>query len=335
VADAAGVHRSTASRALDPAATHLVAREVAARIQAAARQLGYRRDVVAASLRTKRSRLVGAVVPDIANPVFGPILAAMETELRRNGFAAIVANAGPDPEQQAEVVEHLIARRVEGLVLATVRQDDPVLTHCIQANVPTVLVNRAETGQRVSAVVSDDALGLRLAVEHLTSLGHRWVGHLAGPGHLSTGALRRRGYEDAMQAAGLAENIVVVEAEVYAREAGRAAARALLDRSAALTAVAAANDLLALGLYEELKARNLSCPDDVSVVGHNDMPLVDMVAPPLTTIRIGHAEMGAEAARLLLRQIGESTPPVTRVTTPVLIVRGSTSAPVGSRRGAA
>lgn len=326
IADAAGVHRSTASRALNPTTAHLVGADVVERIQALARDLGYRRDVLAASLRTRRSRLVGVVVPDIANPVFGPILSAIETELRSRGFSAIVANAGADPAQQIDIVEQLIARRVEGLILATVRQDDPVVTHCLRAGVATVLVNRAEAGNRVSSVVSDDVRGMRLAVEHLAGLGHRAIGHLAGPPHLSTGALRRQGYEAAMRDAGLGAFIAVSKAAAYTREAGREAAETLL-RSPGLTAIAAANDLLALGAYLAVAGRGLRCPADISVVGHNDMPLVDMVAPPLTTVRIEHTAMGEEAARLVLRQIDGTRDPVIRIATPTLVVRGSTAPP--------
>jgi LacI family transcriptional regulator len=329
VADAAGVHRSTASRALNPDTAHLVADEVVERIRAHARRLGYRRDAMAAGLRTKRSRLVGVVVPDIANPVFGPILSAIEIALRANGFSALVVNAGADPQEQIGIVESLVGRRVEGLVLATARQDDPVVTYCLAAGVPTVLVNRAEADRRASAVVSDDVLGLRLAVQHLIGLGHRRIGHLAGPPHLSTGALRRRGYEEAMRIAGLEREILVEAAAAYTRPAGRAAAESLLDRGG-VTAIAAANDLLALGAYEALAARGLACPQDVSIVGHNDMPLVDMVAPPLTTIRIGLKQMGDETARLLLEQMRGRPETVTRIVEPQLVVRGSTAPP---RRG--
>ena len=324
VADAAGVHRSTASRALNPEACHLVAEEVVERIRAQARRLGYRRDVLAASLRTRRSRLVGVVVPDIANPVFAPILGALEIELRVNGFSSLVANAGPDPQQQIAIIESLVARRVEGLVLATARWNDPAVTFCIDAGVPTVLVNRAEARTRVSSITSDDVLGLRLAVEYLVSLGHSNIGHLAGPPDLSTGALRRRGYENAMAAAGLEDRIAVEAAEAYTREAGREAAKRLLARND-LTAIAAANDLLALGAYQALARIHLRCPKDISVVGHNDMPLVDMVDPPLTTVRIGLKEMGEETARLLLAQIRGGQGALSRTIKPELVVRGSTA----------
>lgn len=223
------------------------------------------------------------------------------------------------------MVDQLIGRRVEGLVLATVQQDnDPALSRCLEAGVPTVLVNRAESRVRAPTVISDDAAGMGLAVRHLVGLGHRAIGHLAGPQTLSTGVLRLKGFIEAMQEAGLDAG-AVAQAAAYTQEAGRAAAGALLDRFPDVTAVAAGNDLVALGVYQELAARGLACPRDVSVVGHNDMPLMDMVHPPLTTVRIRPKEMGAEAARLLLDRISnDKAPIVSHVTAPELVVREST-----------
>jgi LacI family transcriptional regulator len=331
VADAAGVHRSTASRALNPEKAHLIGQDVVERVQAAARRIGYQRDVLAAGLRTKRSRLIGVVVPDMANLVFAPILSAIETVLAENGYSALIANAGGGVERQIRIVDQLIAHRVEGIVLATAQQEDPVLTRCLEAGVPAVLVNRAEAAARASTVISDDINGMRLAVEHLVGLGHRRIGHIAGPGHLSTGFLRRQGFEQAMAAAGLDAGAVAV-ASAYTRDAGRVAAAELLDNHHDLTAVATANDLLALGLYLEMRARGLDCPGDLSVVGHNDMPMIDMVDPPLTTIHIHHGDMGRQAAELLLKQIGKpDAAPIVRVIEPELVLRGSTAAPRGNR----
>ncbi len=329
VADAASVHRSTASRALNPATRHLVAAEAVARIEEAARALGYRRDDLAASLRTGRSYLIGVMVPDIVNPIFAPILQGVETALAKQGYSALVANAGNDAKRQLSVAEQLIGRRVDGLILATSAEDDPVVAMCVAQDVPAVLVNRSERASRLPSVVSDDFEGMKLAVEHLVSLGHTRIGHLAGPSHLSTGLRRRAGFEAAMKALGLDAGVIVT-ASAYQRGAGAMAAAELLDRHA-VTAIAASNDLLALGAYRALSGMGLSCPRDISIVGHNDMPLVDMVSPPLTTIRIDPTNMGERAAALLLDWLG--SPPgmepraTQQVMRPSLVVRGSTSAP--------
>jgi len=319
------VHRSTAARALDPAQSHRISPDVVERVRAEARRQGYRRDAIAASLRTGRSRLVGVVLPDLSNPVFAPILSGIGTALAKRGYSMLVADGNADQAGQIALVGELIARRVDGLILATARRVDAVLTVCLKAGVPTVLVNRGEDELRAATVVTDDMGGMRLAIEHLVSFGHRRIGYLAGPVDLSTGVLRCRGFEAAMTAARLDPSSIVT-ATAYSRDAGEVATEALLDRWPGVTAIAASNDLLALGAYQLLKQRGLSCPHDLSIVGHNDMPLVDMVAPPLTTVRIAHADMGESAASLLLSRIADPTGGIEiKLTSAELIKRSSTA----------
>jgi LacI family transcriptional regulator len=170
---------------------------------------------------------------------------------------------------------------------------------------------------------------MRLAVNHLIALGHQRIGHIAGPHEVSTGARRRAGFEASVAAAGLPPRHVAVEtAEAYTRRAGCDAALRLLDRKRPPTAIVAANDLLALGVYDALAARGLNCPQHISVVGHNDMPYVDLVSPPLTTVRIAQRDMGEAAAQLLLDRIAHAVVKNEHIVlAPQLIVRGSTAAP--------
>lgn len=309
--------------------SHLVAADVAERIRAAASAIGYQPNVTAAGLRTGRSGLIGVLAPDISDPGFPPILSGVTETLGAEGYATIVVDVGPDPSRQQELVDKLIARGVDGLVLATVVLNDPVVGHCLAASIPVVLVNRTDAGRRLPAVVTDDEAGMRLAVEHLVGLGHRRIGHIAGPQNVSTGALRRAGFKAAATRAGLtAQGNMVETARAYTREEGRLAALRLLERKPAPTAIVAANDLLALGIYDALSGRGLHCPSDVSVVGHNDMPYVDMLSPPLTTVRIAQRKMGNQAARLLLNQIaGPAARRERIVLEPSLMVRGSTAPP--------
>jgi LacI family transcriptional regulator len=325
VAAAAGVHVSTASRTLNPITRHLVAGNVALRVERAAQKLDYRPDLVAASLRTGRSRLIGVLVPDIADPVFSPILGGITESLLAAGYSTVIADVGSNQDRQIELIEGLVARRVDGLVLATVSRKDAVVDHCLRRGLPAVLVNRTESQPRLATVASDDAGGMKLAVDHLVALGHRRIGHVAGPQHVSTGFLRRRGFEAAVRKHGFAAADIAVEvASAYSRVEGERVAGALLDARGDLTAIVAANDLLALGVYDALHARKLRCPADISVVGHNDMPLVDMVSPPLTTVRISHREMGEEAARMMLEELaGRGHRERAVMLTPTLIVRSS------------
>lgn len=170
-----------------------------------------------------------------------------------------------------------------------------------------------------------------MAVRHLAELGHGRIAHIAGPAWLSTGAMRLRGFRLAMSELALAEREpAVIEAGAFSREAGRTACFELLDRHPDMTAIVAANDLLALGCYDALAERGLSCPKDISITGHNDAPFVDMVSPPLTTVRIGQREMGVEAARLLLARLGGQEIAADILLRPELIERRSTAAPRGA-----
>ena len=339
VAELAGVHVSTVSRALSPATRPMVVPAAVARVIKAAKTLGYRLDPVAASLRTGRSKLVGILVPDIATSVFTPILAGATERLAARGYSVLVAYVGSDIEQQLDIARGLTARRVDGLIVATASRHDPLISFCIEEKLPLVLVNRAEKDARISAVVSDDIQGMQLAVDHLVDLGHQHIGHLAGPAEHSTGFLRRQGFNQALSLRGLDPTRAPCEiAGTYTREEGAGAARRLLDSRPDITAIVAANDLLALGTYDTLQEKHLTCPRDISIVGHNDMPLVDMVHPALTTIRISHREMGGQAADLLQQAI-EGGDNLTRniVLPPKLIVRASTAPPrvIATRRRSA
>jgi LacI family transcriptional regulator len=329
VAELAGVHVSTVSRALNPATEGMVVPEAVAKVVKAAQQLGYRLDPVAASLRTGRSRLVGIVLPDVATNVFAPILTGATEQLSALGYSTIVGYVNNDNKVQHDFVAGLIARRVDGLILATVTREDPLVSFCIKERLPTVLVNRAERETRLSAVVSDDVRGMQLAVDHLVELGHRRIAHVAGPIEHSTGFLRHNGFMQAMASHGLSRTNPPCEvASTYTREAGELATEKLLEQHSEITAIVAANDLLALGAYDVIRGRGMRCPSDISIVGHNDMPLVDMVDPPLTTVRILPNEMGKEAAELLQQAIEAPTKaPRMVVLPPKLIVRSSTSAP--------
>ncbi|MDU1803426.1 MAG: LacI family DNA-binding transcriptional regulator [Bradyrhizobium sp.] len=328
IAARCGVHPSTVSRALSPAMKHLVAADVAERIQAEANALGYRLNMAAKGLRTGRSGLIGVLAPDIAAPGFPPVLSGLAEHLNAEGYATIVVDVGTGGSQQ-DLVDSLIARGVDGLVLATVRLHDDVVAHSVGASTPVVLVNRVDAAGELPSAASDDAAGMRLAVDHLVALGHRRIGHVAGPQEISTGARRRAGFEASIADSGLSLGDAPIEAATaYTRAAGREAGLRLLGRKARPTAIVAANDLLALGVYDALAASGLTCPADVSVVGHNDMPFVDLVSPPLTTVRIAQREMGATAARLLLARIRSPDAANEHVVLqPELIIRASTARP--------
>jgi LacI family transcriptional regulator len=326
VARQAGVHSSTVSRALNPETRHRLTKEVVERILAVSKDLGYVPNGAAVMLRTQRSKIIGVILPDMTNPVFPPILEGIEHVLDEAEYVAMVANTGKTADHEHLVVERFLGRQVDGLLLAAFSDDDTI-EMCAKRHVPVIMLNRGDQRQRVSSIVSDNRLGLSIAVNHLVSLGHRRIGYISGPTGVSTGKLRLEGFKAEMARHGLDADAVAM-ASAFTREAALDPARALLDRFRDLTAVVAANDLLALGLYDELKRRGLRCPSDISVVGHNDMLFADVLMPPLTTVRIRHREMGEHAARMLLHRIRDNQESIVDIVLkPELVVRESTAAP--------
>ena len=325
IAREAGVHPGSVSRALRGVAGKVSAetREKIARI---ARELGYQPNAVAASLRTKQSHLVAIIVPDIGNPLFGPIVQGLEAELRKHGLMCLVAQTPEQPASRRELVLALANRQVSGLLVLAAESDDPMLKAALERALPTVLVNRGFGEKRFASVVNDDHESVRLVLQHLQDLGHRRIAHIAGPPASSTGRARRDAFIELAAAMGF-RSALVVEAAAFTRPAGSQAMRSLWKR-AKPTAIFAANDLLALGAIEVLREAGLAIPRDVSIVGHNNMPLVDLVDPPLTTVDIAAEQMSRQAAQLMLDILREpKRVPTMLVLTPTLVVRRSTAAP--------
>lgn len=329
VARAARVHFSTVSRVMNPATRDRISAGVADRVLRAAERLGYRANALAAGLRTRRSRVVGIIIPYIDSPLYPPILLAIEEVLNERGYVAIISNTQNDPAREERMLAEMMARQVDGLILGSASRHDPAVAVWVQRGAPLVLINRTDQAGAAPSVVTDDRLGIGLVVDHLAELGHTAIGHVAGPQQLSTGAARCEGFRRAVRRHRLQAGArAVALAEDFTREAGRRACHALLDRSPAISAIVAANDVLALGCYEALRERGLACPKDVSVTGYNDSPFVDLLTPPLTTVRIPQREIGRQAARLLLQTIEEGRVAVADVVLrPQLVVRQSTAAP--------
>jgi LacI family transcriptional regulator len=329
VAEAASVHVATASRALNPDTRSLVSSTTAERVLQAARALDYRPNPIARSLRTARTDTVGLVIPDLTNPLVPPMVRGAADVLAPAGYDAWIVNTDNDPRREVAQIESLRARQVDGLIVATARLEHPLLEELHDEGVRIVLANRLLGAGRIPSVTADNAAGSALAVEHLVGLGHTRIAHVSGPQGLSTGLVRRRGYLQALHDHGLPEDPdLLVTCDAWTEEEGARAFGALLDSGLPFTAVVAGHDRVALGCYDALAARGLSCPADMSVVGFNDMPFMDKMRPALTTVRVAHYEVGAEAARLLLDSFADPGRPARGVLLqPTLVVRSSTAAP--------
>jgi LacI family transcriptional regulator len=329
VARLASVSKATVSRALNPDTEHQVSAVTAKRIKRVATRLGYVPNVMARGLRTKLSMTVGVVIPDLTNPFFPPIVRAIEDHLAAHGYTALLANTDGGAGAEEAAFEALLTRRVDGFIMASGRRG--VLDTTIRARaagIPMVMLNRDVGDTHYPLVVGDDANGVTAAVEHLLALGHRDIVHVAGPADFSTSEVRVRAF---LAACGARQGVRprVVTASALSVDAGQHTMNEILDPAPGsrdtLTAIVAVNDLVATGVLRALRAHGLRCPEDVSVVGFNDMAFAEDFAPPLTTVRVPVADMGTEAARLLLRGIESGGLERITITLPVsLIVRGST-----------
>jgi LacI family transcriptional regulator len=329
VAEAASVHVGTASRALNPGTRSRVSRSTADRVLKAATELGYRPNPMARSLRTARTHTVGLVIPDLTNPLLAPMVRGVESVLAPAGYDAWIVNTDNDPDRERALVDSLMGKQVDGLIVATASLDDRLLEGLHAEGVRIVLAKRLTRNADIPSVTADNMAGVTAAVDHLVGLGHTRIGHISGPPSLSTGAIRRRGYLQGLRDHDLPEDPrLIVTCAASTEENGARAMGQLLDSGVEFTAVVASHDRVALGIYDALAERGLRCPDDVSVVGFNDMPLMDKMSPPLTTVRVPHHEMGAEAARLLLDVLAEPDRSARAVMLqPTLVVRSSTAPP--------
>jgi LacI family transcriptional regulator len=327
VARVAGVHPATVSRALNEETRPLVNEETARRVLNAAEKLGYRPNPIARGLKTNRSYTIGVLIPDLTNPLFPPILRGIEDHLETAGYTPLIANTDNDPERELLDSQTMRARQVDGIIAATARRDHRLHDALLEAGTPLVLVNRRQEELPVSSATADDRMGMRLSVQHLLSLGHTRVAHLAGPLDYSTGFDRHEGFHETMRAAGLEPDPELVRvAEAFTESEGARLCRELVADGHRFSAVAAANDLLALGCYDVFAERGVRCPEEISVVGFNDMPFAARFQPPLTTIHIPHYEIGKAAAQLMLERLQDSDSQRREIRLePSLVVRGSTA----------
>jgi LacI family transcriptional regulator len=329
VAREAKVHPGTVSRALNEQTRPLVNDATVERVLRAAEQLGYRPNRIARGLKTNRSHTIGVLIPDITNPLFPPILRGIEDRLEREGYTPLIVNTDNDSDRERTVLEAMRARQVDGFISATARLDRELLAELAASDAPLVLVNRSLEDGSVPAVTVNDRQGIRLAVEHVAALGHKRIGHVGGPQNISTGHRRHLGFLEAMAVAGLdAPDENLRFGRWFVEEEGARVCAELLDGASDLTAIVAANDLLAIGCYDTLEARGLRCPQDISVVGFNDMPFIDRLRPPLTSVRVPQREIGTVAADLLLQRLADATQTAREILLePTLVVRGSTAPP--------
>lgn len=305
VALRAGVHSSTVSRALNPATTRRVSPSTVNRIRRIAQELGYEPNPWARSLRINKTHLIGLVIPRLTESVVATMFEAAEEGARRNGYQAITVSTQDDPGEQDRLVRTLLDRRVDGLVIATCRVEDRLPDRLEAEGVPFVLMNRG-TGEHVS-VRADDERGGYLAAEHLLDLGHRRIGMIAGPLDTLPTIQRLEGYRRAHAAAGMSVDDQLVVQSRIDMDSGAAGADQLLSLMEPPTAIFAINDVVAMGAMWVALQRGLRVPQDLAIVGYNDLPMSARLPIPVTSVAVPLADMGQYAVNVLVaRMSGQS-----------------------------
>jgi LacI family transcriptional regulator len=299
----AGVHPSTVARVLNGDPQQRVSPAVRERILTLAAERGYQPNRLARSLRTKRSSVIGTLIPDITNPFFALLFRGIEDALAERDFSVILANTDDEPAREERSVAMLLGRQVDGLILATARRRDQTVERLMQDGVPLVLVNRHTDPIAPNAVVPADYEGAVAAVMHLVGLGHRRIAHIAGSEEVSTGAARRRGYRAALEQHSIPFDPDLLVEGSYRESGGYEAMRRLLSLEEPPTGVFAVNDLAAAGAIRALREVGLEVPRDVSIVGFNDLAAVTATMPSLTTLHLPVHVMGTAAAERLLARI--------------------------------
>ena len=322
VADRAGVSKTTVSHVLN--GTRFVESETEDRVRLAMRELGYRPNLLARSLRRQETRTIGLMIPSVAGPYWAELAQVVERAGYAAGYGVLLGNSSWSVDQEREYVQLLLAKQIDGIVLAAATAEATALDEVLAAHVPIVVLNAPLQGYSVSAVLVDNYRGGYLAGEYLARLGHRHVGCITPPADYGEACQRVIGFRQAFADAGicLPEN-VFVEGDFEYR-GGEVGIQTLLERQPGLTAVFAANDHMALGVVKGLARTQRRVPGDVSVIGFDNISYTTAITPELTTIAQPIAEIGSAIIQLLLRQIHDpaSTPEV-MVLQPTLIERES------------
>jgi DNA-binding LacI/PurR family transcriptional regulator len=325
VAERAGVSTATVSRVL-AGIGHPRADTVAA-VMAAVEELGYRPSIVARSLRMRRTRSLGLIVTDIQNAFFPDLVQGADQEARARGYSILLGSAAYDERRAVHYLDLMVDRRVDGILVASSQVSDTSGGWLATAPVPVVVANAEPGTLPVTVITSDNRNGARIAVEHLLALGHRRIAYVRGAETFTADRPRLEGFREAVRRAGLAASDTP-ELDGDGRfEGGERAVRTLFNDHAPVTAIACYNDITAIGALRALRNIGVRVPEDVSVIGTDDIAAASWVVPALTTVAQQRGEMGRLATERLINMIeGTEDPAAARtVRLPMtLTVREST-----------
>jgi LacI family transcriptional regulator len=326
VARRAGVSVATAARALGEYG--YVSDATRARVQRAAQALDYHPNAIARSMIKGRTQTIAVIVSDNANPFFASVVRGIEDAVLAKGYAIMLCNADEDPAKEAMYLRAVRQKRVDGLVISPSSGAAALLRGMLEGGTAIVQVDRRLAGLSADAVVVDNRAGARAAVDHLIGLGHRRIGIISGPRRLYTGRERLEGYRAALRAARITLDRELILEGTFKQPSGHHLVGRFLRMRRRPTAAFVANNLMTIGALLGLKEAGVRIPEDMALVGFDDMDWAPILTPPLTAVAQPAYDLGATAGRLLLARLAEPAPsgPRTVVLAPRLIVRASCGA---------
>lgn len=328
VAAMAKVSIATVSRTIN--GSPVVSEKLAKRVWQAIEQLNYYPNTHARSLVSGRSRILGVIVENITNPFFPELVQSFEEVAVANGYEVLISSSNSNPAILTNCVRRMLERKVEGVAVMTFGEEEPVLDQLAHHDIPIVLAEFHLDDPKASTILLDYASGIRAAVDHLAGLGHTKVAYLAGPHKLHSAITRENDFRNAMEGAGLTvQKKWVIECD-HTLKGGMAGFAHLQGLDARPTAVLCSNDMTAIGVLRAAYMKDLRVPQDLSVVGLDDIDFAEFTLPPLTTIRLSRTDLARAAFEALRQQVETSAGGnVERefLVSTNLVVRGSTGKP--------
>jgi len=325
VAKKAGVSPTTVSHVINR--TRFVSDEKRERVERAIEEMDYRPNALARSLRNGYTHTLGLILPDSANPFFAEVGHSIEIAAFQAGYSVILCNTENDFAKENLYIDVLTKKHVGGMIFVMMGERTDSLKNLVEMEIPTVVMDRDFPGLEMDVVLADNHQGGVLAVDHLISMGHKRIGCIAGPSSINPSSRRLAGYKQALQAANLVAEPELIMNGDFHPESGWKLGHAMLSQRNAPTAIFACNDLMAIGVMRAATELGLRIPDDLALVGYDDIELASYTSPSLTTIKQPKAEMGLASLTFLLRRIKDKQSSPQYALLPVsLVIRGSCGA---------
>src|SRR4051812_28056273 len=328
VAERANVSIATVSRTINHVPT--VNAKMAKRVWEAIRELNYFPNTQARALVSGRTRLLGLIVSEITNPFFPELIQGFEDIAVENGYEILISSTNYDPRRMNLCIRRMLERKAEGVAVMTFGIEEPLLEQLAERNIPLVFVDQGPDRPGISLLKIDYHHGIRQGVQHLAALGHRNIGFISGPMRLHSAQSRLAAFSNSLTECGIAINQEWIIEGDHTLEGGIAAADKLLSASRPASAVMCSNDMTAIGVLHKVYRAGLRVPDDLSIIGFDDIHITRVTIPPLTTIQMSRTELSRAAVNALRAHVESTTPHREYKIDTKLVVRESTGYPPGT-----